>query len=260
MNRFAEALKYVTVIFQMKTNLADYLKAIYFYKAKKEVKFPKARIRLKGTKFLTRKDTMDIVHISNFYERETTKFFIESRPKIFVDVGTHIGRFSILLAAKGSKVLSIEASRANFDQLNKNISLNNLKDKIQAVNIGCSDKNGEHEFYFGELNEGANSLEKIEGARVEKIKIRKLDDLLKDFNIQPEEVGLVKIDVEGAELNVLKGGENLLAKGAPVLAIEILNEEEEEKIKNFLKNFGFKNSRTIDSRNFIFEKTQQKFK
>lgn len=254
MNRITESLKYFTVIFQMKTNFLSYFKSIYNYKIKKKVTFPSACVNLRGIKFLTRKNTLDIVHVSNFYEKETTKFFLKYKSGVFVDIGAHIGRFSALMAAGGSKVISLEASKYNFDQLERNIKFNQFQEKITAINIGCSDKNGEHIFYFGGLNEGANSLDKIEGAKSEKIKVRKLDKIINDLCVKPENISLIKIDVEGAEMRVLKGAENILKGGSPTLLIEILDFEGEKKIGTFLKKFGYINTKTLDQRNFIFEK------
>ena len=89
------------------------------YRLKRIVEFPEAKLTLKGAKFLTRGNSMDIPHLSNQYEEETTNLLLSLKPKIFVDVGTHVGRFSILLSKRGSKVISIEPSKENLAQLNK---------------------------------------------------------------------------------------------------------------------------------------------
>ena len=76
---------------------------------------------------------------------------------------------------------------------------------------------------------------------------------------------LVKIDVEGSELRVLRGAEKLLTKStATKICIEIHSDEHLKKnnfeynnkdIINQLKYFGFNNFRKIGSMNFFFEKT-----
>ncbi len=157
---FTESLKYFTVLFQMRTNYLKYLRAVLLYRLSRKVEFPKAILKLQGARFLTRENSMDIAHLSNLYESKTTKLLLNSRPKTFIDVGTHIGRFSILLANRGAKVISIEPSKDNFKQLNKNIRLNNLQNKIIALNIGCSDKNENKTLYFVPHNEGLSSIEK----------------------------------------------------------------------------------------------------
>ena len=256
MSRFRESLKYFTVIFQIKTNYFKYLKAVLLYRLKREVKFPKSTLTLKDAKFLTREDSMDIAHLSNLYEEDTTSLLLRLSPKVFVDVGAHVGRFSIILAKKGSRVISIEPSKENFGQLLKNVRMNNLQNKIKALNKGCSDKNGKETLHFVMHQEGFSSIEKKEGARKEIIEVRKLDDICKDTKLNLKERGVIKIDVEGFELNVLKGSKDILKKGSFLLVVEINEKEKEKPIKDFLKKFGYKNKEVLDQRNFIFVKNR----
>jgi len=165
MSKSIESLKYFTAMFQIRTNYLKYIRAVFLYRLKRKVEFPEARLKLKGAKFLTRKNSMDIAHLSNFYERETTNLLLRLNPKTFIDVGAHIGRFSIILAKKGSNVISIEPSKENFERLNKNIKLNKLQDKIKVINVGCSDSGGEKILYFIPGNEGLTSLEERERER-----------------------------------------------------------------------------------------------
>ncbi|MFH1311166.1 MAG: FkbM family methyltransferase [Nanoarchaeota archaeon] len=254
MSNLVESLKYLTVLFQMRTNYFSYIKAIFLYRLKRKIEFPKAIVKLNGAEFITRKNSMDIAHLSNLYERETTKLLLNLNPKIFVDIGAHIGRFSVILANKKSKVIAIEPSTANFEQLNKNIKLNNLQDKIKVLNVGCSDKNGNKALYFVPHNEGLTSLEKKEGTKKEIIKVKKLDNICNNLHLNPNQIDIIKIDVEGFELNVLKGALNILKKGAPLLIVEITDKRKEKPIKEFLNKLGFINKKILDLRNFIFVK------
>lgn len=251
---FSESFKYFSVLFHMRTNFIQYLKAVISYRLKRKVEFPKAIVKLEGVKFIARENSMDIAHLSDFYERKTTKLLSRIKPGIFIDVGTHIGRYSIILAKRKWKVISIEPSNENFEQLERNIKLNNLQDKIETVNVACSDKNEKKNLYFVPQNEGLTSLEKKEGARSELVQVKKLDDITKNIKLNPNSLGVIKIDVEGFELNVLKGALDILKKGSPLLIIEITDEEDEKKIKKFLNNLGFVNKEVLDSRNFIFTK------
>ncbi len=254
LNKFYESLKYFTVLFQIKTDYFKYTRAVFLYKLKRKAEFPKAIVKLKGARFITRKNSMDIAHLSNFYERETTNLLLKLKPKTFIDVGTHIGRFSIILSNKGSKVISIEPSKDNLKQLNKNIKLNNLQDRIKVINVGCLDKNENKILYFIPHNEGLTSLEEKVGARKETIKVKRLDTICKSLNLNLDSIDIIKIDVEGFELNVLKGAPNILKRGSPLLIIEITDKKKEEPIKKFLNRFGFINKEILDARNFIFVK------
>lgn len=254
MSKFKESLKYFTALFQIRNNYLRYLRAIFLYRLKRKVFFPASKLKLKGALFLTRENSMDIPHLSNQYEEETTNLLLKLNPKTFLDVGTHIGRFSIILAKKGSNVISIEPSKENLKQLNKNIKLNNLQEKIKVIPVGCSDKNGKSIFYFMPHNEGLSSLKEKEGSVKETILVRKLDDVCKELKINSEKIKAIKIDVEGFELNVLKGSISILKKGHPLLIIEITDSKEEKSITNFLDKFGFCGKKVLDGRNFIFTK------
>ena len=254
MSKLAESLKYFTVLFQIRTNYFRYIKAVFLYRLKRKVQFPKAMLKLKGAKFVTRENSMDIAHLSNLYEGETTNLLLNLKPKTFIDVGTHVGRFSIILANRDSKVISIEPSKENFKQLTTNIKLNNLQDKIKAFNFGCSDKEGNKILYFVPQNEGLTSLDEKEGSRKEIIKVKRLDNVCKSINLNPKSIDVIKVDVEGFELNVLKGALNILKNGSPLLIIEITDKKREKEIKEFLNKLGFVNKEVLDLRNFIFVK------
>jgi len=241
-------------LFQLKNNHFRYIKAVLSYRLRHKIEFPQTTVRLKGTKFLTRENSMDIAHLSFFYERETTNFLLNLKPKTFLDIGAHIGRFSVLLAKNGSRVISIEPSRRNFAQLNGNIQLNRLQDNIVTINVGCSDRNGKKIFYFSPINEGSSSLRKNDESIPEITQIQELDNIYKDFNINPKEIDVIKVDVEGFELNVLKGSQGILKKSSPLLIVEILDKKNEEKIRNFLRKLGYSCKKILDSRNFIFTK------
>jgi len=66
-----------------------------------------------GYKFECRKNTTDILHIIDF-EPETTGFLLNQKGKIFIDVGAHIGRYSILLSKNFEKIIAIEADPYNY--------------------------------------------------------------------------------------------------------------------------------------------------
>lgn len=254
MSGFVEALKYFTALFQIKTNYFRYIRAVFLYRLKRKAEFPKAILSLEGAKFITRENSMDIAHLSNLYEKETTKFLLNLNPEVFIDVGAHVGRFSIILAKRGTKVMSIEPSKSNFNQLIKNIKLNNLQKSITALNVGCSDKKGKETLYFVPQNEGLSSIEKKDNATEETIMTKRLDEICLELKINPKSINVIKADVEGFELNVLKGASNVLKKGSPILVIEITDKNREKKIKEFLGRFGFSCRKVLDLRNFVFSK------
>jgi len=106
--------------------------------------------------------------------------------------------------------VAIEPEPRNFSVLLKNIRNNGLRNVI-PLNLALSDKDG-YELLSINPSPAGYSIVSSSSQRI-LVKARKIDTLLTELNI--ERVDLFKIDVEGAEMKVLKGGENFLKKGKP---------------------------------------------
>jgi len=143
------------------------------------------------------------------YEPEKTKAVQNFlRPgDSFVDVGGNKGDFA-LLAAKivgpRGKVICVEPEPKNFGWITRSVQLNGYEN-IQLCNVALSDHDGEAALHLG-AKSGFHTL--LSGAPERdhgfvKVKTRTLDGLLRDSKIQS--VNILKIDVEGAELQVLRG-------------------------------------------------------
>ncbi len=186
----------------------------------------------------------------------------------FVDVGANIGLYSLYAAKKKHVVLAFEPESLNFACLNLNIKDNNLQEYISAYPISLNDSNdisylnlrdmkfGGSGSTFGDcLDESGN---KFNPTYKQGSISFKLDDILKKKEIT---VNYIKIDVDGNELNVLKGMQDLLSsESLKSICIE-LNPETirgKEIIDMLKKNFAkyekkqwYKNQKVF---NYIFEK------
>lgn len=170
--------------------------------------------------------------------------FFRIKPKMTIlDIGAHIGTFTLLASKKvgiGGKVIAIEAETNNFNQLKKNIDLNEIKNVI-PINIALSDFNGEKDFFITK-GSGCHSFSPTPGQEIiDKIKIRvkSLNSLMKELNI--EKIDLLKIDAEGAELEILKGAKEILIRNPQmkmVIAAYHYPKETSEVIK-YLKELNF---------------------
>jgi len=100
---------------------------------------------------------------------------------VFLDVGAHIGIYTVKLALKVSKVIALEPEPHNYDLLCKNVLVNGLSDKVIALPIAASDRDGHADLYVKALS-GAHSLEDSKGYK-KKVKVvtMKIDTLLKIF-------------------------------------------------------------------------------
>lgn len=142
---------------------------------------------------------------------------------IVVDAGANIGLISVFCGLRVSKsglVIAFEPHPETAQILRRNIAINQLN-QVQVFERALGSKPGTAKIYSNlQINRGAASMVDFkEGAPSFKIQVDVLDDVLS--SIQHEKVNLLKIDVEGFEMEVLKGALNLLSKeDGPILVIE----------------------------------------
>lgn len=137
---------------------------------------------------------------------------------VAVDVGANIGNHSLYFADHFSNVVSLEPNPRLFDLLELNAM---TRKNVRALRIGASDVNKEMSLGYDPTNMGGGQLwpERPDASRsfTVPVKVQKLDDLPE---LADHPIGLVKIDVEGHELRVLKGAATLIARSRPVVLFE----------------------------------------
>jgi len=180
---------------------------------------------------------------SNFHEQKLRKYFNISEGT-FIDIGANIGKFSIIMGKKlddKGKVLAIEPHPKNFKILQKNIELNNLKN-VTTLNLACSNKKGNLQLFLDEDGTGGHSTIKSKKTKAGNnkiwVKAETLDSIIKKEKIK--KVNLIKIDVEGAEANVLRGAIKTLNKSRPKIIFEAWDEQYLKKVKKILNKFNYK--------------------
>ena len=152
-----------------------------------------------------------------FYEsqvREVLKLNIK-KDSTFVDIGANIGFFTnygaSLVGSKGH-VFAYEPNPECVDRIKKNLELNQFKN-VKILNKALSDSIEQKKFYVGKqhalssLHEGS---ELMELDKTIKVQASTLDTEIQTLKIKPENISLIKIDVEGHEFNVFKGMTGLL--------------------------------------------------
>lgn len=138
--------------------------------------------------------------------------------ELFLDVGSNIGSYSILAAAGvGANVIAVEPIAETFAILSANIRVNDLGMLITAQRVGLSDKPGTLSFTTA-LDSVNHVLADGEDADSQSIAVTTMDALC-----EPQSPIVIKIDVEGHELAVLKGAESTMANPALLAVIIELN-------------------------------------
>src|SRR5919108_2279201 len=183
--------------------------------------------------FYSRKNKDDFP-LMTFHEDDIIELFRPREGDIVIDVGAHIGKYTLIASKRvgpNGKVVAIEADPDNFDALNRNIQLNKLSNVI-ALNYAVYSKEKEIKLYLpsggGESSYTKYNTIMFNRAQGEKkfleVKANTLDSLLLSNMIRQEKVNWIKIDVEGAEYEVLKGAKDILSKCSDIaLLIEIHN-------------------------------------
>ncbi|WP_082398398.1 FkbM family methyltransferase [Aeropyrum camini] len=151
-------------------------------------------------------------------------YFEITNSSIVFDIGANIGIYTLNVAPKVEKVIAIEPEPSNFELLLNNVILNNLTSKVLPLNIAIGTKDGKTKLYLD--NKGGSGTHSIVLKRSSKylnVPYYKLDTIYKNLKRKSiiDHVDLIKIDVEGAELLVLHGAQNLLKAEHPKLIIAI---------------------------------------
>lgn len=141
-----------------------------------------------------------------------------SAGKTFLDIGANIGSHTMyfLNELQAGNVYSFEPMQHNFEILQRNVALNHADDRVKLFHCGLGNmkgKCGSREFSY---NWGASELVKEQAGD---INVMRLDDI----DIQ-ETVYFIKIDVQGMEMDVLRGGEKLLDRDHPYLVVEAVGD------------------------------------
>jgi FkbM family methyltransferase len=183
----------------------------------------------------------------------------------FIDIGAHIGYYSVKAAAvlgPNGRVVSIEPNPVTLGTLRANVG-QAKGGKISVQPVACSDREAVLKFYAApRQNTGESSLSSKnagqEGAiaGTYEVRARPLDDIAAELGLT--RVDVVKIDVEGAEMLVLKGAKSTLARFHPVLIIELKDyqlkamDTSTAEVQEWLRSRGYAFAQIVDQ-NFEFK-------
>jgi len=191
---------------------------------------------------------------TGFYERGYIDWVIENfvfGDKNIIDIGAHIGWYSVAFAKKANHVYSFECSPKSFNYLCANIALNNVDYKITKYNCALSNEFGTTNFYIRDPNDGGgNGISKFEYDNIHNtphITVEK--NTLDSYNLT--NIGFIKIDVEGHEKEVLEGSvETIKRNNYPKILFESWDENHEKnnypaiklqkELFNFITSLGYK--------------------
>jgi len=135
-----------------------------------------------------------------------------------MDIGANVGFYSLLISravGPSGKVYAFEPIPEIFARLKEHIALNNATNVI-PVPIALSDEKGKAKM---SVKGGGSSFFRHLSDEFVEVQVERLDDFVEREGI--ERVDAIKIDVEGAELKVIRGADKTIRRDKPILMVEI---------------------------------------
>jgi len=164
-----------------------------------------------------------------------------------LDIGANIGYYATIESQSVGKlghVIAIEPSPINFSFLKRNMKLQK-NSNYELYNFAMGNIEGEINFLISEKSNLSRVVQEGEnipdGCELIKIPLKTVDNLIEEMNV--EKIDLIRMDVEGYELQILEGSKNSIKKFKPMIQIElhteILGPKDLKKILKDLQNFGY---------------------
>ena len=201
-------------------------------------------------KYLLKKRLIRSINKSYEKELEIINEYSD-KSKVAIDVGVYRGVYTYKLSGLFEKVICFEPNPLLYKYLKE--YLTKILDNIEIYNYALSDKTGSTFLKVPNrgkslFNNNYEELYKLGAATIHEnnvlidyksfeVKTKKLDELIKNENI-----GFIKIDVEGHETEVIKGSIEIIKKNKPTLLVEIEEKHTNQPIEftiNFIKKLGY---------------------
>ena len=223
----------------------NYIRKVTTYQYKQKI------AEVKGEHWKLYVDVNDHIGFRSFIENQPFENSVYQIAKkigltecdVILDIGANIGSASVPICSEiGCELAAIEASKENAILLLKNIVENDVRAHISIVAL--TDANSSNKFlklHLRDGNRGANSLleewnPSIVDSSFEMVPTITLDEYIQKSNFK-NRIGLTKIDVEGAELDVIKGGSLFLKENNAPILMEYrvnVNDRVRENLKELL--------------------------
>jgi FkbM family methyltransferase len=196
-----------------------------------------ASINIAGKSFSVQSDDDYLTAVGDVFEPDMVSLFRHFARGTVLDIGANIGLTALAFAQMANRVHGFEPSPSTFEFLRKNT------ESIKAIsihNFGFGEQSGDFELTFSPTNRSggfvSNQTQACGGHTIEKIRIETLDETVPQLAI--DSIDFMKLDVEGFEGSVLRGGKQTIDQFRPVVALELnhwcLNAFQRTSVPDFL--------------------------
>lgn len=155
------------------------------------------------------------------FDLDIASYFMKPE-STFIDIGANIGLYCLRAVAMNpsSRVIAFEPQRLEFSMIEKTKFLNKWGENFQLLNLALSNSKGSSDLNLSGSGSTLNMdfLGETPTGKFESVETDKLDNFIGKIDF---ENAFLKIDVEGHELEVLQGAENVISRFRPTLFVEI---------------------------------------
>ncbi len=191
-----------------------------------------------------------ILQNSAFYERAMLEDVGSSLPEdaLVVDVGAHVGNHTLFFGSVlGVRTIAFEPNPAAFATLQANVELNGINGLVELCPLALGAGPGTGDIVgtdFADLGDA-----RFQPAEQGTIQMAKLDDLVAGHRVH-----LIKVDVGGAEAEVLRGAQETIARSRPKLLVSAATREILAAVEVVLRPLGYRKIRFYnDTPTYLFE-------
>lgn len=207
-----------------------------------------------GLKMVIPKDMAWAFEGDNYYEKNIEywldRIIRKIKKPIFYDIGANYGYYSIKFSPLYEVCYAFEPVESTYSVLKSNIHKNRLR-STHALCLALSKKSGQGEINVYNSSGNNSTYERdiprdhpTKFVRKEKIQFESLDNFVETNNaLAPS---LIKIDVEGGEMDVIDGAKRVIKKRMPIIVVEYSENTSRDagydriEILNALEKFGYK--------------------
>lgn len=163
------------------------------------------------------------LYIAGVYERRTTQILMRECAKggTALDLGAHIGYFTLLLASitkDGGRVFSFEPNPFNAEKIRRMLAANHME-YVTLIEAGVSDHSGSMAFTV-EATGSMGSLVSSPAVSASSVQVSVVSLDALDAEQSLGNVSVIKMDIEGAEVEAIRGMKRLLERCRPVIVCE----------------------------------------
>lgn len=178
------------------------------------------------------------------WEAETRKWWASraiNTDSVVIDVGCYTGIYAIAAALAGRAVMAFEPHPPNVSRILDNVDVNCVRGRVAVLEVALSSFDGLHPMT---VKQGINDVGVLSDDGNTMVQTMRLDTM----NLR--DVGLIKIDVEGHEVEVLDSMRETLRRSKPDLIVEVLNDTARVAVETELADLYYAGP-MLDHRNLV---------